>query len=373
MFFFEPDATGLGTLPPSLLAGVSPKCSFVVESRYPLPASAHGADAVVAVRNKYLDVREKAIAAAAAGAAVGAAKQALTMASNKGADKSVFDLALSVLKLPTGKAAADSQAELQAELLKRQAALAAAEQALQGAMSGLTKAVDTPNLMVTRWARDDNMGVGTNVGPYASGSVDHQDKVSGVLVLGDVRVRSMSVGEDFYRLLMKVYEEDGGLQAAVKLKNLGIVTYVVEAKHIAYISERDYLTDAALSLGVTRDQLASLLDANTKIEIAANLSTAANLSNTGVFSAPETTVQKFAFMQPNDHFGFIKTGLLGLTPAEKGYSTVFAVRATVEWPMVTALAAKERSTPIARTSSPAADACAETSSPSGLMTIAPAQ
>jgi hypothetical protein len=341
MYFFEPDATRIGMLPPSLLSPISPKCSFLVESTYPLPAGVDGADAVRKVRDSYLDVQRKALAVAAARSAVAAAEQSLNVANDKSADPSKVTQLLTALGLG-GKAGAGGNASaIQAELATRQNALATSEDALKKAMQDLGTAASTPNLLVMRWTRDSNVGGSVNAATYASASAQNDGRLDGILVIGDIRVRSLAIGEDFLNLVNSL-SGNRALAASMELKNVGIVTYAVDAKHIAYISERDSLTAAALSLGISKNQIEAMLkDPNTKVDIAAALSLAESLANTGIISSPTTRVTDYSFIAPDSHRALIRAGLmLDGAAADKisHYSTVYTVRATVEWPMIVAMA-----------------------------------
>lgn len=349
MLFFEPDALRVGMLPPSLLSAISPRCSFVVESRYAMSNPNTASQAVVAVRDKYLDLRQKSIAVAAARAAVGAAQQGVSLAG-KTSDEHLKTI-LAVLRLTPGDTGEKTAEALKTALVERQEALANAERELQLANTEFTKAVSQPNLLVTRWARESDGGGSATVGTYASGSLDTQNRIEGVLVLGDIRVRSMAIGQDFYDFLYDLAEDHSAAEAAAMLRNVGIVTYAIEAKHVAYISERDYLAAAALSLGLSKEQFAAMLSPQTKIEVAAALSTGANLANTGVISRPVTEVKRFRFSENGNHFRFIEAALLGQLPREtdtgvsraadaatgEGYATVYTVRATLDYPGVIAL------------------------------------
>lgn len=350
---FEPGNSMGSSLAPALSSGISPMCSYVVEARYALKAGQESR--VQILRDAYLAMRVKAHEAAAALTRLAAAR-ALTAAAVKVPGGSHGDdrrsqIAQAILNASTPSRAADKEVAPASSAMPNPATLTAAEEAprladlgaleaaaaqkrteLLTAANDFTKKISTPNILVTRWTREDNGSAHASAATLGTAGASSQGSVEGVLILGDIKVSSFIFGRDFMEFL-KFYEGQGRLSNAIRMGSMGIVTNTISAKHVAYVSERSDSLSIAAQVGVSAQELQQFIDPNLDVELSGIYSIAANAANTAWLTSPTIEERRFAFWPPTNH----KKALDNEITASNEYLTVYTVRGTVTTPLLLAL------------------------------------
>lgn len=185
------------------------------------------------------------------------------------------------------------------------------------------------NVVITRWVREKRNSISSKLSSVLDiGSQNHEVK-SGILVLGDLRTTTLFTGEDFIDLLH--YSKDRYLGF---LDNIGITTFAIQAKHLAYAADKDAESSVAANFSLTPEQLKTLSNAFKDADLKVNVGfgVGLDLGNSALISGSSVTDKTRLFFPPAAFEEAIRQEIRD----SDGYQTVFAVRAKVKTPFIDA-------------------------------------
>jgi hypothetical protein len=326
-YFLEADSRKSS---PTLLSGISASCSYIVTAEY----EEGSAEFVQSMRDAYLEVREKSAALVSALIAQAMAKQRggpdkpAAVEEGKGATSTALSGATnpSVPRENTtlSEASTNQNTQLAAAVNKARSELDSATLALRKALR--------PNYLITTWASEDAATADANVktSPEATStnglSAAQQRKRKGVLVLGGLRVRSLVIGQDFKHMLHELRKREyGEIQTVAQMSNVGITTLVIEAQHVAYISEMDLLQEVTLDFNISKADLINKLTPEVQLQVASAITTAESVTNSAVLSAPKKIFTEDFNFSEGQHSEIIRNAMA----SSKNYIQVYVVRANL--------------------------------------------
>ena len=144
-----------------------------------------------------------------------------------------------------------------------------------------TNVATHPGLIVARWTVKNTSGASAKTSIFDVNS-SSSDTTSGYLVLGGVRVSSLYFGDDLRVYVKMVLKEEQSF-----FDRLGITTYLIQTKALAYTNALDLQKALSASFSAKISSLGSIKDLLTdmdKITLAGYATTAMNLDNTGSLS-----------------------------------------------------------------------------------------
>lgn len=183
------------------------------------------------------------------------------------------------------------------------------------------------NVVLTRWAREKERSLTGDLLPIVSAQKQSYQADSGVLVMGDLRITTLFTGEDIVDLVR--YSKGRYLEF---LNHIGITTYAIQAKHLAYSSDRDLTSVVAANLKVSVKELeeftSTIEDQELKAGVVSGLGL--DLGNSAVISESTTKTTSHPFFPPSA----LERSIREEITASSGYKTVFAVRAKPNTPFI---------------------------------------
>lgn len=183
------------------------------------------------------------------------------------------------------------------------------------------------NVLITRWAREKRntlSGAFSNV--FGAGKQSHET-TSGILIMGDLRTTTLFTGEDLVDLIQ--YSKGRYLEF---LDKIGITTYSVQAKHIAYSADRDAESAIAGNFNLSPDKLRAMskIFDNADLKVNFALARGLDLGNSALISASEIASKTSLFFPPDVFESAVRQEIRD----SYGYQTVFAVRAKIKTPFI---------------------------------------
>lgn len=158
-----------------------------------------------------------------------------------------------------------------------------ADEALDAAKADARPKLMKPGLIVARWTAKREDGGNLKAGSIAAMASKATSARGGYMVLGEVRVVYLFVGRDYADALSVT---DNAFKYLVS--QVGITTYLLQARHISYGATLDLTAFAALELEIQLRKLAmaesKFLDYIDTVQLSSYLSAAASLQNQGVVS-----------------------------------------------------------------------------------------
>jgi len=300
--------------------GISPKFSFLVESMFSQKCSdAHqpcGLNQVLDLRNRYLQAKELLVEAAALEFKVEAANAGMKMTDRIAGEAMAAKILLPSVENPPLD-------QLKAELTKVTEQFRHATIKADAAKLAIITQMSTGNLLIARWNTEKSSSASGQLTDDASIQKDKKTSSNGVVVLGDLRVTTIVPGEDYLKALL-----DLEMPLSLLAGKVGIVTYALQAKHVAYVQESDYEASLAAKLVLSAEKIKGYVDNIQELYKALNLklgyqmSELANVGNAGVISGASVAVKNYSFCDGSEHEKSIKAEL----DRSNGYTTVYAVR-----------------------------------------------
>ena len=291
MLFLEPGASTASSAasPPSLLIGISPKRSVIVDARYPEPTAR---DDVKSVQDAYLAVRAAAIAQVAQNLKVELIKQLQDQQLNS----ENRDLIVKALNLNN---AADAKGDVAAtELKTAQQELASDNKSLAEKLETFAESVKD-NMVVLNWTKDNEYKGLLSHLSFLQANGGGATEQRGVLILAGLRVVNTLFGEDLYCMAANAGSNGG---QAEKLKMMSITTNLIQAQAVGYVSDLTASETLSASLGISEQTLQDLVnsgaipkDAQKKFSASALIASAMEVSNFGRMSDPEITARPYRF------------------------------------------------------------------------------
>ena len=295
--FHHPDG-----LSPTHGLGLSPKWSYVVESTFPMaPGKASsGFDKIKAIRDKYVEAREAIVKATALQVTSALVDRALELARSSN-DLEQCRLAARILGTvePKERCSDADQKALDTARIDVNAKAAKAMATAAEKRDELVKAVDQPNILVTRWDQGTELTFLGKLAEFLSISIDRKKEMGGVLIAGDLRTWSVKVGEDYVDM---VREMDPN--ARPLFEQVGIDLFLIHAKYRMYVAELRLEDAVAASLSLTVEQLRNLrtaLGAGDRIELGLGAAMLSDISNIGALSAPDHKIRRRCFFPPTEN------------------------------------------------------------------------
>lgn len=333
LLFHQPDLTDNQPNSPSFAVGISPTRSFVTERKFemtatnaktPTEAAAENAKAVRDIREGLEQARLLSVGLAAARTRLNAAQ---TLVAAIGANKASDDQAKEIKTLLGDSVVGTDGKLVDAEVKKAIAGAQAEEKSLDTAVKkaladAKAKAAQS-NVVITRWAQEKRTKLGAFFSEVFAFSGQGHEVKSGTLVFGDFRVVSLHAGDDILDMLRSSPQEVKAL-----IDNVGISTFSVKARHMAYIADMDIEKAVALRLNLTKEQLADLsatfkslnADVSASYGVTTDVSNSANISNSTV------TTHTRCFFPPELFTRSIQEEITG----SNGYQDLYAVRVQVK-------------------------------------------
>jgi hypothetical protein len=332
MLFYEPTSSlpeWMQSESPALLVGISPKRSMVVEARYDAGEAPEAS--VEAAQKSYQAVRAKAVAAVAARLRV-----AMFDALSKETDENKVKALKRTLNL------SEDTTTAQIEKLKSDAVSSAelARTELDGAQADFSSAL-THNVVVARWTKKEDFHGMAKLADLIGLSSGRQFEESGVLILAGIRVLNTFFGEDLFCMARNAKRNPGQWE---HMKRVSITVNMIQASAVGYVSDLDVSHTLALSLDMSKDQLAQLfkdglLEAagtGAKYKAEALVASAMGVSNFGRMVKPQISQHKTRFYPAARQVEELEEELRG---AKGHYVTVSVTRAQFTEQMLEALAA----------------------------------
>lgn len=306
-----------GDLSPTHAIGVSPKWSYVFSSTYELDD--RSPYPLVPLVTKYRELLELSRALAA-----GKVELIAIDASIKKPDRAAACTLLEIKPATecTDAKVTQSRAEKNKKITEQDEKLKSAKNAFEAAANGM-------NAITMRWQRTTSDAAGAKYGSYGRVGYDSQHGKSGLAFYGDIRVSSLYFGEDFLDLLADYSE----VSKKWIFTRSGIPTYVVQAKHIQYVSDEDERSRFEMGLKVSQLQIKALEDAlgagTDATELIAEYTTAlvSDIGNNGRLSNPAHSVRPYCFFPTEAH----QDQLWEETGKSQKYSTIYEVRSQLSF------------------------------------------
>jgi hypothetical protein len=273
---------------------------------------------LVEIRNLYVCARDRLVDQAALELKLQVAQLGLVRMKDNKSEARRF---VSTLLFGATNNDADDQS-IEQKMLELQGSLADKRREANKAASALRLAVNTPNLLVTRWTAERTNSQGLTVGAIWSGDRQARTQTSGILILGDLRITSLRFGEDFIASLIET-------DLSNFERGLGIVTTTLQSKYQLEIQDIDFSSILAAQLTLSADDLAILGDGplallrQQSLKISTALAELASIGNAG--SASNAHPEEYAFsFYPWDVY---QDALKLECQRSRGYTTVYSVRA----------------------------------------------
>lgn len=179
-------------------------------------------------------------------------------------------------------------------------------------------------VFVYRWTTESSAAFGGVAGGLLHGRVDGREQRSGFAIVAGLRLSTLYVGNDFQETWNRL-----GLSGACT-SHLKVVTYMVQAQHILYVSESEFEARLRARINASYNQLRDLpatirnLD---QIELETIASTLSNLSNMGMFGHAKHHVSPVLWMQGDNETTAdkISASLKKMTPKANNWQTFYMV------------------------------------------------
>lgn len=202
----------------------------------------------------------------------------------------------------------------------------------ENASVDVIRQLNTKNIAMAKWRTQVEREGSAGLGQVANVSGANRKTTQGVLILGDLRVVSVVIGVDFLEYLKEILLSES-------IEEAGIVTYAIQAKHVAYVQEIDSFAALQAQLELTVDQIAKLsggaavleLFKNETLKLQTRLTALAEIGDQGVVSNPHTTVKPTLFCN-GGHFKLIQEQMI-----QEGYASIYSVWTTPQQETVTYL------------------------------------
>lgn len=249
------------------------------------PATPEGV--VKEVRDAYLAARTALIEAAGAEVKLLVGQLGLARAkSQSGVDALNSALRLQGVAIRADASDSEKLTALELSLEQIEKSVSDKRSTAAGKREALSKAIDRPGLILTRWSTSREKHGGASVGSIVSGDARRQEGVTGIVVLGDIRVSTLRFGYDYIAYVLRTPVPEFELE-------LGLTTLVVEAKYLAYEQDLDYSKALETALSLTPADVAALgsdavgLLKQQELKFGYGLSELASIGNSGFLGSPK--------------------------------------------------------------------------------------
>lgn len=342
MFFHQPPH-----VTPGHTIGISPKWSFITTATYPMKSDNDSKTKFGKIVRVYKDVQTQAMIVAERAALRDLMLDVFSKAKGESDDDKKKTL-LNRIGQALGLTCPDGCTEgvVEAAILKTAKDVIEKERELREEKVELEDMLTIENVILTRWTarRDQSAEVkeGSGIASITGGA---GSAGSGVMLLGGLKITTLYLGEDFLDV-MNLWRK--GLTRKLLFAQVGIVTYMVQAKYVRYFSDAQLAAQLAAQVKVRLSEfqdLASIVSLVRDAEISAKYLQAAvaDLGNSGALGSPIINSRRYCFFPPTEHQRVIdewikveeggrepeSTTKQGNKESEHGYATIFAVTAQI--------------------------------------------
>jgi hypothetical protein len=359
MLFHQPAFYDRQPNSPSYSIGVSPSRTFVTERKYPMKPSAtadadtENAAAILAIKESLEKARLLSVQLATLVVQAEVAARLLETAAEVKPDeataRSLKELLVSDVIDQEGKIDQDKAKAALKVLQTRQIPL---KERISAELAAAKTGASRSNVFITRWAKERRSALNTYLSEAFAFSGHGHEARSGILIFGDIRTATLHTGDDLIELLKHA---DQGMLPFIK--ETGITTFTIQAKHMAYVADLDMQKSIAAQLSLTKDQLESLSKTFKELDLRFSTSFGVNMdiSNSAFVSASEVSTQVRCFFPAPLYMQSVQSEIM----ATNRYQTVYSVRAQIKPPLIDA--AKRVETHLSKTcKQPASQACQDT-------------
>jgi hypothetical protein len=215
--------------------------------------------------------------------------EAVTLTADLAAARAALKANATDKQLSADKAAAQKK-ELEERIKQFEDAKKEVDKKLTGELETYRNAIaDNPGLVVARWTVRKSSATSAKTSVFDA-SHSSSDTTSGYLVLGGMRVSALYFGDDLRTYVSILLPSEEKLFDA-----LGITTYLIQTKALAYTNALDLQQALSASLSAKLSSLGDINDLLTdmdKLTISTYFATAMNLDNTGSLSGATWTVRR---------------------------------------------------------------------------------
>ncbi len=333
LLFHQPDLTDNKPSSPSFAVGISPTRSFVTERKFAMTTGktkdaaanlAENAKAVRDIRDGLEQARLHSVGLAAVRTRLGAAQ---SLATRIGATKAGDEDAKQMKALLGDSVIGDDGKVVKAEVDKAVASIQKEEKELEVSVSKALAAAKSraaqSNVVITRWAQEKRSKLSAFLSEAFAFSGQGHEVKSGTLIFGDFRVVSLYTGDDLLDMLRSSPQS-----VKAQIDNVGITTFSVKARHMAYIADMDIEKAVALRLNLTQEQLANLSTtfSNLNADVSASYGVSTDVSNSANISDSKVSIATRCFFPPAFFNRAIRDEILD----SDGYQDLYAVRVQVK-------------------------------------------
>jgi hypothetical protein len=125
-------------------------------------------------------------------------------------------------------------AVLQPKLDRVESELKTAKANLLNALTQFRTNASKPGIVVANWSQDSAKKGGFSVAPILSGGGSKSGRRKGIVILGGIRVSQLFIGNDFKSIFLNLTTADSRF-----FGDLGITTYLLQAKNVMSVNEVD--------------------------------------------------------------------------------------------------------------------------------------
>lgn len=282
----------------------------------------------------------------------------------------LVDLRMQLAQAQVNKETADAKKALRASIEKKRTAIRDERKKIHDLLTGtdqkgekveMAAGVDA-GVMIVRWAASEEGGLSVDAGEgFGSGAIQGARRRSGYVILGGLEVSQLVIGQDLLEDLRRMFNGEGisfkVIMDLLKKERLGLTTFTLKAKDIAYASDRQAEFAARLKAVLSKSQLSGATKLDT-ITIEAEYAQAADLSNIGVLPALQWKIEPYRFgervltkdldsVDPSQRLHFLSPEVEPAAGGEDlrkigGFSTIYSVVAIPKKRMLKSLKEVER-------------------------------
>ncbi len=325
LLFHQPDFTDSKPNSPSMAVGISPTRSFVSERKFEMSGNAaNDAKAVRDIREGLEQARLLSVGLAASRTRLNAAQTlTVTIGTNKATDDQATQIKALLGDAVVGQDGKLVDAEVKKAIKAIQDEAKSLEAEVSKALADAKGKAAQNNVVITRWAQEKRTKLGAFFSEVFAFSGQGHEVKSGTLVFGDLRVVSLHVGDDLLDMLRSSPQSVKEL-----IDNVGITTFSVKARHMAYIADMDIEKAVSLRLNLTKDQLADLSATfrSLNADISASYGVTTDVTNSANISDSKVTISTRCFFPPQQFTRSMKEEII----ESNGYQDLYAVRVQVK-------------------------------------------
>lgn len=328
MIFHQPFFYDFSPNSPNYSVGLAPTRTFISERKFPMQGSAEQNAKTVSDIRDGLDSVRLLSANLATLLVKKEVAETLSSAVTKNQNGKPDEGQTAVLKSLLGSDVVKDDGALDTAKVKSALALIAADtdkvkSDITTKLLQLKEVAAAKNVVVTRWSRERRNAVSATLSEWFDLAGQGHEAKSGILVFGDIRTVTLHSGDDFVDMLRgmdKTYREF--------LKDAGITTFTIQAKHNAYSADLDMEKAVSMQLNLTKDQLHSLSNTFREINLkfSGSFGVTLDLSNSAFLSGSTVSTETRCFYPPRVYNKSVKKEI----QASNSYQLLYAVRAQLK-------------------------------------------